>query len=92
MKNKTESRGSEHSRRGFFQRCLGAGAVLGAAPPGRAGASGVLGHLHRPGASALALLHKSQHFLLQEVAPKKRGQEGVAYTTCTVRAPRVMFT
>jgi len=49
MKNKMESRGSEHSRRGFFQRCLGAGAVLGAAPPGHAGASGVLGHLHRLG-------------------------------------------
>jgi hypothetical protein len=43
MKNKMESRGSEDSRRGFFQRCLGTGAVLAAAPPGHAG---------RPGPSA----------------------------------------
>ena len=55
MKNKTESRGSEGSRRSFFQRCLGAGAVLAVGPPGHAGASGVLGHLHLPGASAPGL-------------------------------------
>jgi hypothetical protein len=46
MKNGMESRGTEDSRRGFFQRCLGTAAVLAAAPPGHAGASGVLGHLH----------------------------------------------
>jgi hypothetical protein len=55
MKNKMERRGSEDSRRGFFQRCLGAGAVLAAGPPGHGGASGVLDHPHRPGALAPAL-------------------------------------
>ena len=55
MKNKMESRVSEDSRRGFFQRCLGAGAVLAAAPPGHAGALGVLDHLHRAEASAPGL-------------------------------------
>ena len=55
MKNVMESRGPEDSRRGFFQRCLGAGAVLAAAPPGHAGASGVLDHRHRAGASAPGL-------------------------------------
>jgi hypothetical protein len=55
MRNEIECRGSEESRRGFFQRCLGAGAVLAAAPPGHAGALGVLDHLHRAEASAPGL-------------------------------------
>lgn len=55
MKNKMAGRGSEHSRRGFLQRCLGTGAVLAAAPPSHADASGVLDHPHLLGASAPGL-------------------------------------
>jgi hypothetical protein len=55
MKNEMESRGSEDSRRGFFRRCLETGTVLAAAPPGHAGASGVLDHGHLLGAPAPGL-------------------------------------
>jgi hypothetical protein len=51
MKNKIESRGSEDSRRGFFRRCLGAGAVLAAAPPG--GRVAAARHLNQIGAECL---------------------------------------